>query len=272
MHHNIRFYNPHIEQNSLNLITLCSGYSTIDSFVWNFHETASYSRLFFIIDAEEAYIENEHGSYILRPGHMYLVPSYCNNHFVCTKFLDHYSIHFNVELFANLDILGSYFNTVQELPFSQELLDQFLAAEKSTTLANVIRLNSLLWQVIHEFISHYETDFNYEMLVEGFLRQRPVLQYLSTHLSASLRIQDIADSLNIPIRKLSRAFQQDIGFPLKTYMERMLIHKATCLLLQTPATIVQIADQLGFSDPFYFSRFFKKQLGIAPNKYRKQRF
>ena len=56
----------------------------------------------------------------------------------------------------------------------------------------------------------------------GFYRQRSVLDYLEGHLSAGLRIQELADAMDMPVHQLSRSFQQDTKMGLKEYMSRQL--------------------------------------------------
>ena len=273
MYNHCEFYNLHAEQTSLNLDIQFSGEVTCVYPNWNFKEPPhAFNRLYFIIDAEGTHIDNERGSCNLRPGHMYLIPAYFNCAHVCESYLHKYYLHFTLEMFPGLDLIGHMNNEILELPYSQELLDQFLAAEKNTDLINVIGLKVLLWQVIHKFISQYQNNLEYKILLDGFFRQRHILQYLSTHLDATLRIQDIADTFHITARQLSRGFQQDVGLALKSYMEQMLFSKASRLLLCTTAPIYQISEQLGFSDPFYFSRFFKKFSNVTPSIYRKQQF
>ena len=102
-------------------------------------------------------------------------------------------------------------------------------------------------------------------------RQREAITYISENLQAGLRIQEIANALHTTTHLLSRTFRQDTGLGLKEYMEQMLMQKARLLLLYTNRHINKISEELGFSDPFYFSRFFKKREKLSPREYRLQR-
>lgn len=64
----------------------------------------------------------------------------------------------------------------------------------------------------------------------GFYRQRAVLDYLEGHLSAGLRIQELADAMDMPVHQLSRSFQQDTKMGLKEYMSRQLAQRARQML------------------------------------------
>ncbi|WP_024562326.1 helix-turn-helix domain-containing protein, partial [Franconibacter helveticus] len=51
-------------------------------------------------------------------------------------------------------------------------------------------------------------------------------------------------------------------------MHQRLILEARRMLLYSTMTISQISEHLGFSDATYFSRFFRRQVGVAPKTFR----
>ena len=56
----------------------------------------------------------------------------------------------------------------------------------------------------------------------------------------------------------------------KNFLSGVLIKQACRLLLQKRCTIKEVADQLGFNNEFYFSRFFKKFMHVSPGQYREE--
>ena len=52
----------------------------------------------------------------------------------------------------------------------------------------------------------------------------------------------------------------------------MKIQRACLQLDNSNETIKQIAENLGYGDPYYFSRLFKKMIGMSPKQYRDSRF
>ncbi|RME70993.1 MAG: AraC family transcriptional regulator, partial [Verrucomicrobia bacterium] len=54
------------------------------------------------------------------------------------------------------------------------------------------------------------------------------------------------------------------------YFNRLKVQRACELLATTTLSIAEIAEQLGFDDPYYFSRLFRKIMGMAPRVYRRQ--
>lgn len=71
--------------------------------------------------------------------------------------------------------------------------------------------------------------------------------------------------MNMSVSSLTKCFKVDMNCTLKGYINANLIQKSKENLLLKDLSIKEIAFQLGFTDEFYFSRFFKKQTGLPPN-------
>ena len=68
-----------------------------------------------------------------------------------------------------------------------------------------------------------------------------------------------------------RVFKKETGYTPNQYRLNILTDRAKKLLLKTELSVSQIAEQLGFADPLYFSHAFKKRVGVSPVGYRKQK-
>ena len=66
-------------------------------------------------------------------------------------------------------------------------------------------------------------------------------------------------------------FKDRTGFAPIDYFLHMKVQKATQLLDFTEKTVKEIAAELGFDDPYYFSRLFKKIMSYSPTEFRHQR-
>lgn len=258
------------EWNNLNLTVLENGLFLGDR-SWNHPDMVSpFNRLYFIIDGQ-AYLENEQGRWDFVPGSMYLIPPGSRYSFSCSSVIKKFYIHFNLELLPGVDLF-SRLDSFRCLPYPPALLDTILNEAGQESLSGLLHIKSLLWDIIYRFFLETVDETGYLNYFKGFYRQQQVLSYLSAHLSAGLRIQDLAAALDIPAHLLSRSFHQDTGMGLKEYMEHMLLQKARHLLLHTNLPIYEVAEILGFTDPFYFSRFFKKLEKLSPRDYRRQGF
>jgi len=69
---------------------------------------------------------------------------------------------------------------------------------------------------------------------------------------------------------LSRIFKQETGTPFNTYLNEVRVHKAKELLRHEEMKLIDIAEAVGFEDQSYFTKVFKKIVGLTPLHYRAQ--
>ncbi|UVI32755.1 helix-turn-helix transcriptional regulator [Paenibacillus spongiae] len=92
--------------------------------------------------------------------------------------------------------------------------------------------------------------------------------YIRQHMREKLTPKQIGDAFDCSPRYLSRQFKQFLGISLKEYITRVRMERATVLLAETSMTITQIAEAVGYSELFYFSKLFKHVYGVSPQYYR----
>jgi AraC-like DNA-binding protein len=78
----------------------------------------------------------------------------------------------------------------------------------------------------------------------------------------------LAREQGVSLSTLRRRFRKAMGIPLHDYVLRMRAARARNLLAETDLPLKAIADKLGYSDVFFFSRQFKKFVGVNPGVYR----
>ncbi|PHN07473.1 helix-turn-helix domain-containing protein [Flavilitoribacter nigricans] len=83
-------------------------------------------------------------------------------------------------------------------------------------------------------------------------------------------IEQIADQLSVSQRYLSDTLKKETGKTTTEHLQLFLINEAKEILLNPNKTISEVAYELGFEYPPYFSRLFKKKEGISPSAYRKK--
>lgn len=82
------------------------------------------------------------------------------------------------------------------------------------------------------------------------------------------KIEDIADRLKLSPRYLSDSLKAETGKSAMEHIHLYLVDEAKNMLLKPDSTVAEIAYQLGFDYPQYFSRLFKKKTGMSPKEYR----
>ncbi len=77
-----------------------------------------------------------------------------------------------------------------------------------------------------------------------------------------------AKKLKVSLKHLNTAVKKFTGISCSEYIRSKTLYEAQRLLKYDTLTCNEIADRLGFIDPCYFSRFFKREFGIAPKFFR----
>lgn len=87
----------------------------------------------------------------------------------------------------------------------------------------------------------------------------------------NLTIQSVATHLNISSAYLSRILKKETGMSFSTHLVNIRLKAASELIYKDPqATVTQIANTVGFFDPYYFSKVFKKHNNVTPSTLLKQ--
>ena len=84
------------------------------------------------------------------------------------------------------------------------------------------------------------------------------------------RVKDLAKLSGLSEPHFYRRFRTATGFSPIDWLRHERINYACRRLLQSDDPIKHVAEQVGYNDPFFFSRDFKRYTGLAPSKYRRQ--
>ncbi|MFC0270750.1 AraC family transcriptional regulator [Metabacillus herbersteinensis] len=93
-------------------------------------------------------------------------------------------------------------------------------------------------------------------------------KYISERCQDELTIKQVADHINFSVSYFCKRFKSETGRSFVEYVTFVRLQRAVWLLRNTDYTIEQIAEELGFNTPNYFSGTFKKYVGISPREYR----
>ena len=98
---------------------------------------------------------------------------------------------------------------------------------------------------------------------------RRAIVHIHRHYGEPLTRKDIAQGVSLSARHLDRCFREQMGITPMTYLSRFRLRQARRLLESSPLNISEIAGTVGFSDSGYFSRVFRRDLGMSPSEYRR---
>jgi transcriptional regulator GlxA family with amidase domain len=109
----------------------------------------------------------------------------------------------------------------------------------------------------------------------GTLRQRSidpliaaVLEEMSHRIDQLTTLEDLARCSGFSAQHLNRVFRRILGVTPLKYLMRMKLERSAQMLMDGRQTVAAIAATVGFDDPYYFSRVFRRHFGRSPAQYR----
>lgn len=169
---------------------------------------------------------------------------------------------------VNFDGPGQFPNAVSLLPLPADY-DLSASAERMYNAwqkENVYHTLALLYTLITKTTAAMEK--NYTSSREKQLLD-PVMAYLKEHLTdPELKLEELPRLAGISDTYLRRIFKKQYGVSPSGYVTRERVRLAKDFLLRIDnIRITEVAEKVGYHDPLYFSRLFKKQTGLSPTEY-----
>ncbi|WP_051610241.1 helix-turn-helix domain-containing protein [Terasakiella pusilla] len=158
------------------------------------------------------------------------------------------------------------FKTAQEI--AQAIFNEFRWPQSGRSMMFDAYIRILLLQVRRKMVLPHERDTkkNYRRTV--FVRYRTLVD---DHYKDKWTVPDYADHMGLTENRLNRICQTFTGKSAFEIVQDRIMLEAQRFLIYTKAPINEIAYDLGFHDPAYFCRFFKKLSGQTPKKFRQDK-
>lgn len=145
--------------------------------------------------------------------------------------------------------------------------EQILRAKIKTLLTN--RQNLIRKFQLQQAESNPEGKAEFMNFDDPFIIK--VIGYINENLTdEGLNSEKIEANFKTTKMQLYRKLKAVTGLSINTLIRDIRIHESKKLLKNPEMNISEIAYQLGFSDPLYFSKYFKKEVGVSPQQYRKE--
>ena len=97
----------------------------------------------------------------------------------------------------------------------------------------------------------------------------PLMSYIDeNYYKETISLNEVADAVNMSANYLSAIFSQNMQKTFVEYITCKRVDRAKKLLRETDKSSGEIAQEVGYKDPHYFSYVFKKKSGCSPREYR----
>lgn len=95
-------------------------------------------------------------------------------------------------------------------------------------------------------------------------------QYIDNRFQQELTLEEVSKEISMSPQYFSRLFKEETGENFKEYLTAVRIAKAKDLLKNTNKSVKEISFDIGYNDPNYFSRLFRKMVGVTPTEFTRK--
>lgn len=126
--------------------------------------------------------------------------------------------------------------------------------------------DDMMWQMVRDYCAYVRRY----SLKEYSPAVQKVMNYVNLNVAEPLTLKSLATMCFISPSYLSALFKQETGTTLIDYINTQRVNRAAQLLEQNNHTIASVAEEVGILDVNYFTKIFKKTLGVTPTRYRRE--
>lgn len=251
----------------------CCGYIKME------HENASINRT--RLDYYLIYLINGTGHYLydneMRPvsaGHIVIYPPFekQNYFYLGPEKAELYWIHFTgTEVSRLLNSLGLSGRFIHKVGMQTECINLFEKIIQEIHVKNP-QYHMLCIGYLMQLLSLFSRESEQNENSSGTTKDRDIetcIRKMQMEYQENHDIGYYAQSCGLSVYQFIRKFKSATRLTPARYIEKIRVDKSKELITDTDLTIGRISDIVGFSDPFYFSKVFKKATGVNPLLFKK---
>ncbi|MFV0364560.1 MAG: helix-turn-helix domain-containing protein [Suipraeoptans sp.] len=140
----------------------------------------------------------------------------------------------------------------------------FRVIKRNYTLGNFIYMSQVLSLILSEIYFREKVD-------EASKQNKHVtmiIRYMYKNLDKALNLDDLATEIGLSKSYINATFKKCTDKAPIDFFINLKMQEACKQLKATDKYVVEISQNLGYDDPYYFSRIFKKVVGVSPKEYR----
>ena len=130
-------------------------------------------------------------------------------------------------------------------------------------------VNRLMGYLLAYVPNHEIADEDYMSALNFEKRMERITEYIRSHYSEKITLQEIADREGLSTSYLSHFFKKNLNKTFQTYLNELRFEHAVFLLKNTNKKIIDICIESGFSDSKYLNKYFLQFYNMTPKEFRK---
>jgi len=237
---------------------------------WNNTEKTKLNKIYYVTDGEfELTVDGK--THIVTKGQLVLIPSELKHSYRLTdnQFMHKHWCHFEAGTGADnfFDIIKT--DLIVDIGIDKNLISMFkklYSYENKTDAVSVISSKATLMLIIAKYLDNCKT-VTVKKNAENpeFIS---VINYMKENISGSITVEKLAEFTHLHPNYFIRLFKQYFGSSPIKFFNNMKINAAKEYLQTGNYSIEEISKILGFCDLYSFSKFFKKNVGISPTRFK----
>lgn len=236
------------------------------------NQVINHSKLYYVVDGE-GYLQIDGEEVVIGKGDFLYIPEGCRLSYHASKEnpLIKYWCNFRVTLGSGS--LSEY----MQMPYCMSVGEDKWLEGRFESLVNLMSSSdpfspmaakSLLFEIFYSYIQGVTSERVELKESQSSTDLNKILVYMDENLHKKITLADLAEIVNVHPNYLIKLFKEKFGIAPIEYLNTLRIARAKELIELGNHTVADISDRCGFSNQYYFSQVFKKQVGLSPTGYK----
>jgi AraC family transcriptional regulator of arabinose operon len=220
------------------------------------------------------YIELDDHRHELTPNTFFIIPKNTPHHYGSST-NSPWSIYWAHFVGGHADTLYQRYAdgakpVIRSIPYDKKRIDQF--DQIISILENKVEPREM--EIANISLFHFMASLVYYKETNPSFHDMDAVSnsitFMKKNIQGFFSIEELARQQNLSVSHYSKRFKIKTGHSPVQYFNQLKVHKSCEYLYLSNRSIKEICAELGFDDPYYFSRLFKKCTGFSPSNYKAQ--
>jgi len=224
------------------------------------------------------WVRNSKGRHEVNPNSFFILPQNTEHEYGASE-QDPWSIYwirFGGNGLSNLNDLTFVKHCFEpkHFPYKTDAIqlfnEMFGVLEQGYSKQYLVYVNMLLVNYLTLFLFQQGSVIKKETTNPHDIIIQKAIGYMQANLHHPVITSELSIAAGCSSSHLSNLFKRSTGYSPINYFNHLKVQKACQQFYATDALVKEVAAQLGYDDPYYFSRLFTKLMGVSPKQYKKR--